>query len=148
MLIIPSARRNVLPLRKLPTSLLVLNDPDKCRIILCVWGRMRQRPQILLLGLLAGLALQGCSSSSSSFHELPPTPEGVSEQLHRQCHSEGVSAGQRAVADMSKGAETFSLLTGGLGAILALTAAAGARDSAYSEAYDACLNEGKAKTSS
>ena len=75
--------------------------------------------------------------------EVPPTPPGVSEELHKRCHAQGVLAGHKAVADMSEGAEMFSALTGGLGAILALTIGEAAQESAYSDAYDECIREGK-----
>ena len=106
---------------------------------------MKRARSIFVLGLAACVFMQGCSSSSRSMHDVPPTPVGVSEELHKRCHADGVSAGAQAIADMSKGAETFSLLTGGLGAIFALSAAVGVRESAYTSAYDECLRGGEGK---
>ena len=72
---------------------------------------------------------------------MPPAPEGVSEDVHRRCHWAGEAAGSRAVEEMSEGAETFSALTGGLGAILALSAGQAKKEAAYKEAYQDCLEK-------
>ena len=101
---------------------------------------MKRARSIFVLGLAACVFMQGCS-----FHDVPPTPVGVSEELHKRCHADGVSAGGAAIADMSKGAETFSYLTGALGAIFALSAAVGVREIAYTSAYDGCLRGGEGK---
>ena len=99
----------------------------------------------LVFAVLSYSVLAGCGTKGAP-QDIPPKPEGVTQAQNEECHRQGVAAGVQAIQDMSDGAETFAALTGGLGAILAIGAAAGARDAAYTDAYQQCLkDDGKGK---
>jgi len=86
------------------------------------------------------LPLNACGSSQTGA-EVPQAPEGIDHSTHLRCHQHGKAAAWQAISGMSEGAETFSMLTGGLGAIIALSAAEVVREDAYNEAYDQCIGE-------
>jgi len=95
------------------------------------------RTFLALVIALSGTA--ACSTAPRSAAAVPQAAPGVDPQRHAACHAEAVSAGMAAIDSMSKGAETFALVTGMIGAAIALGAAEARYDSAYRASYDACV---------
>ena len=52
--------------------------------------------------------LQGCSFKHRTYADVPPAPEGVSEELNEHCHTISVRAGGKALNDLPEGGETIT----------------------------------------
>ncbi len=100
-------------------------------------GARHVKTAVLLL-----LVLGGCAIARTGEDRFSYTPAvTVQQEDYDQCHWRARAAASDALADVSKGAENFAAFTGALGALLALEYASSVEQSAYKEAFEACLKE-------
>ena len=95
----------------------------------------------LRLGIVAFLALQGCSIKPKSYSDVPPAPAGVSEELNQRCHRTAVLASHEALIGLPELGRLFGLL----GVLADVGSVSAVSDSAYSSAYEKCLEGGESE---
>ena len=91
---------------------------------------------------LSFLLLEGCAMARTGEDRFSYTPSvSVEQGDYDQCDARARAAAQRALAEVSDEAETAALMTGALGAWLAVEYGLSVEQSAYEEAFDDCLRD-------
>ncbi len=96
----------------------------------------------IIAATLFPLLLAACAVARTGEDRLSYTPSvSVGQGDYDHCDARARAAARRALAEASDEAETFALMTGGLGAWLSVEYGLSVEQGAYEEAFDDCLRD-------